>query len=447
MNNPQELGQQPIGRLLWKFSVPAITGMVVNALYNIVDSVFVGRGVGELALAAVTISFPLVIVLMGFGMLVGVGASAQISICLGRQDKLLAEKVLGNATALLLLLAVLLTAGMMLFLDPVLVLLGASPDLLPMAHEFTEWIVLGSVFMYIGFGLNSVIRAQGHPKTAMATMLISAGLNVLLNPLFIFGLQLGIRGSALATVLAQAVAAIWVLLFLRSDKSYLRLTCGNLRLERAIVRDIVAIGMSPFAMQIAASVVGVLLNHSLILHSGELAVAAMGVINRVAMLLLMPVFGISQGAQPLIGYNFGASNHQRVGETLYKAGLAATLICSVAFVVVQWFAEPILRLFNSNAQLIAIGSVGMRIYLCMLPIIGFQVICTTYFQAVGKAREAMFLSLSRQCVFLIPLVLLLPRWWGLNGIWAAGPTADLVASVLTGALLWRERRQLRQIAN
>lgn len=446
MEHPNALGEQPVGRLLWKFSVPAITGMVVNALYNIVDSVFVGRGVGELGLAAVTIAFPLVIVLMGFGMLVGVGASARISICLGQKDKAMAELILGNATGLLFLLAAGLTAALLVFLDPLLILLGATPELLPMAREFTRVLLLGSIFMYLSFGLNSVIRAQGHPKTAMATMLIAAGLNVVLNPIFIFGLHLGISGSALATVIAQAVAAFWVLLFLRSEKSFLKLHWKNLKPKRSIVAEIVSIGSSPFLMQIAASVVGVLFNHSLILYSGELGVAAMGIINRVAMLLVMPVFGISQGAQPIIGYNFGANNFQRVKETLYKAGVAATLICCAAFLIVQIFDESIIRLFNGNEELIAIGAFGMRIYLFMLPIIGFQVVCTTYFQAVGKARQAIFLSLSRQFVFLLPLVLLLPRFFGLTGIWLAGPAADLVSSLLTGALLWLEFRHLNRMS-
>ncbi|WP_346353223.1 MATE family efflux transporter [Azotosporobacter soli] len=446
MEHPNALGEESVGRLLWKFSVPAITGMVVNALYNIVDSVFVGRGVGELGLAAVTIAFPLVIVLMGFGMLVGVGASARISICLGQKDKAMAELILGNATGLLFLLAAGLTAALLVFLDPLLMLLGATPELLPMAREFTRVLLLGSIFMYLSFGLNSVIRAQGHPKTAMATMLIAAGLNVVLNPIFIFGLHLGISGSALATVIAQAVAAFWVLLFLRSEKSFLKLHWKNLKPKRSIVAEIVSIGSSPFLMQIAASVVGVLFNHSLILYSGELGVAAMGIINRVAMLLVMPVFGISQGAQPIIGYNFGANNFQRVKETLYKAGVAATLICCAAFLIVQIFDESIIRLFNGNEELIAIGAFGMRIYLFMLPIIGFQVVCTTYFQAVGKARQAIFLSLSRQFVFLLPLVLLLPRFFGLTGIWLAGPAADLVSSLLTGALLWLEFRHLNRMS-
>ncbi len=438
MENPKELGEQPVGRLLWKFSLPAITGMVVNALYNIVDSVFVGRGVGELGLAAVTVAFPLMMLLMGFGMMVGVGASTHISICLGRQDKALAERTLGNAFFLLLFLAVATTALLIGFLDPVLITLGASAEILPLARDFTRLILFGNAFMYIGFGLNSVIRAEGHPRMAMVTLLISAGLNTVLNPVFIFGLKLGISGSALATVIAQAVGAIWVLCFLRSKKSYLQLRFKNLQPEREIVREIIAVGMSPFLMQVAASVIAVFFNHSLIIYSGELAVAAMGVINRVAMLMLMPVLGISQGAQPIIGYNFGAADYGRIKETLYKAGVAATGICLAAFLIIQIFDREIIRLFNDNHELIALGSKGMRIYLCMLPIIGFQIVCSTYFQAVGKAKKAIFLSLSRQVLFLAPLVLILPRFLALDGIWLSGPLADLAASIITGVLIWAE---------
>lgn len=444
MHNPNALGEKSVGKLLWDFSLPAVTGMLVNALYNVVDSIFVGNGVGELGLAAVTIAFPIMLILMGFGMLVGIGATAQISISIGQKKKEQAEKILGNAFALALIIALSLAAVVLLFLDPILIALGAEPSILPYAREFTSIIVGGSVFTFVGFGLNNIIRAEGSPKTAMSTMLISAILNTVLNPLFIFGLKLGISGSALATVISQAVSALWVLAYFKGGRSYLKLRFSNMKLDMEIIRTIFAIGMSPFFMQVAASVVTVIYNYSLMSYGGEIAVAAMGIVNRVSMLMLMPIFGISQGVQPIIGYNYGARNYERVIEAIKKATFAATTFAVCGFLIIQLFDVQIIRLFNSNSDLIQVGASGMRVFLAMMPIIGFQVVCSTYFQAVGKARQSLLLSLSRQVIILIPLLVILPRIWGLSGIWMASPIADLTSSLLTVMFLLREIRDSLQ---
>ena len=442
MERSKSLGEEKISVLLWRFSLPAIVGMVVNALYNVVDSIFVGRGVGEIGLAAVTIAFPIMIILMGFGMLVGVGASAVVSLRLGENKQHEAEKILGNAFTLATILSVSLSAGMLLFLDPILIALGAEAEVLPYARDFTRIILLGSIFMYIGFGLNSVVRAEGNPQMAMKTILISSGLNIVLNPLFIFTFQLGISGSALATVVSQGVSAIWVLVYFMSTKSLLRLRIANLRLDKEIIISIFKIGLSPFLMQIAASVVTVLFNFSLLKYGGELAVASIGIITRIAMLMLMPIFGLSQGLQPIIGYNYGAKNYHRVIKALKIAIYSATIFSIVGFLIVQIFDTQIIMLFNDNPDLIEIGSHGMRIYLFMLPVIGFQIIGANYFQAVGKAGYAIILSMSRQIIILIPLVLLLPGILGLNGAWLASPIADLVAAILTGIFLMKEIKKL-----
>lgn len=442
MDRSKALGEEKISALLWKFSLPAITGMVANALYNVVDSIFVGHGVGEIGLAAVTIAFPIMIILMAFGLLVGVGASAVVSLRLGEHKQQEAEKILGNAFCLSMLLSVTLTIGMLVFLDPILIRLGAEENVLPYAREFTRIILYGSVFMYIGFGLNSVVRAEGNPKTAMATTLISSLLNILLNPLFIFVFHMGIGGSAWATVISQGVAAIWILVYFLSKKSLLALRFSNLALDKKIVISIFKIGMSPFLMQIAASVVTVLFNFSLLKYGGELAVASVGVINRIAMLMLMPIFGISQGLQPIIGYNYGAKNYERVIKALKLAIYAATLLSTLGFLAAQIFDTAIIRLFTDNPDLISMGSHGMRIQLSMLFIIGFQIIGATYFQAVGKAGYAIVLSLSRQVIILIPLVLFLPGVLGLNGAWLASPIADLLAAIITGVFLVKEIRKL-----
>lgn len=444
MDRSHSLGEEKISTLLWRFSLPAITGMVVNAFYNVIDSIFVGRGVGEIGLTAVTIAFPIMIVLMGFGMLVGVGAAAVVSLRMGEKQQQQAEKILGNAFTLSMILSAAFTGSVLLFLDPILMMLGAEPDVLPYAREFTRIIVLGSPFMYVGFGLNNIVRAEGNPQMAMSTTLISAGLNIVLNPLFIFTFHLGIGGSALATVISQGVSAIWVLVYFLRGKSVLRLRKKNFSLDKKIVRSIFEIGMSPFLMQIASSLTTVLFNYTLLRYSGELAVASIGIINRMGMLMLMPIFGISQGLQPIIGYNYGAGNYDRVMKALKIAIGAATLFSTVGFLLIQIFDKQIIMLFNDNPELILLGSEAMRINLCMLPVIGFQIIGANYFQAVGKAGYAIVLSMSRQLIILIPLILLLPRLLGLHGVWLASPIADFSAALLTGIFLFRELRKLSQ---
>lgn len=442
MDQSQALGQEKISKLLWEFSLPAIIGMVVNALYNVVDSIFVGNGVGDIGLTAVTIAFPIMIILMAIGMLIGIGASTLVSIRLGEQNRQEAEVILGNAFSLMVVAVLATTVAALVFLDELLVFLGAEPHVLPYAREFTRIILLGSIFMHIGFGFNNIIRAEGNPRTAMATMLIAAVLNFSLNPLFIFVFQLGIAGSALATVAAQAVAAAWVLRHLISDQGVLKLRRSNLRLDKNIVWDICKIGLSPFLMQIAASVVTVLYNFSLLSYGGDVAVAAIGVINRVSMLILMPIFGISQGVQPILGYNYGAKNYDRVIEVMKLGTYAATAVSVLGFAITQLFAPQIIRLFNDNPDLIAMGAGGLKIFLAMLPIIGFQVIGSTYFQAAGKAGYAIFLSMSRQVIILIPAILLLPTVLGLEGIWLAQPVSDFLSFLVTALYLWLELRKL-----
>lgn len=443
MDRSRALGEEKIPVLLWRFSIPAIVGMVVNALYNVVDSIFVGNWVGEIGLAAVTIAFPVMLVLMGLGMLIGVGASTLVSIRLGERKQPEAERILGNALSLALIVAVVFTGVSLLFLDPILRLLGAEEEILPYARDFTRIILAGSLFMHLGFGLNNIIRAEGNPKVAMATMLISAILNTILNPLFIMVFHLGIAGSALATVLSQAVSAIWVLSYFLGKKSTLKLRLAALALDQRIVTNIFKVGFSPFMMQIAASLVTLLLNFALLKQGGELAIAAAGIINRVGMLVLMPIFGINQGVQPIIGYNHGAGNFIRVRQALKIAIYAATSLCILGFVLIQALAPYIIRGFNQNPDLVVLGAHGLRIMCALVPVIGFQVVGSGYFLAVGRAGVAMLLSLSRQVILLIPLLLILPGILGLEGVWIATPAADLGAALLTVWLLYYELNHLK----
>lgn len=443
MDRSKQLGEENIGRLLWKFSIPAIVGMLVNALYNVVDRIFVGRGVGMLGISATTIAFPIAIIIMAFGMLVGIGAGATVSIKLGQKRKEEAEHILGNAFTLLIIVSLLVTVIGLIFQEPLLRLFGASEEVLPLAKEFITIVLLGALLQNIGFGLNNIIRSEGNPRIAMFTMLIGAILNIILNPLFIFVFHLGIRGSALATIVSQAVCSVWVLLYFMGKKSVLKLKLPNLKLNSHIVKQIFAIGMSPFLMQLAASVINITLNKSLESYGGDIAIAAMGIINSILMLILMPIFGVNQGSQPIIGYNYGAKNFDRVKKALKLAVLAATVMSTMGFISVQLFPRAIISIFSSNdVELINIGSMGIRIFLAMLPIIGFQIVSANYFQAVGKAKIATFLALSRQVIMLIPLILILPNFFKLNGVWIAGPTSDALSSILTGVFLLRELRHL-----
>ncbi|HWQ41222.1 MAG TPA: MATE family efflux transporter [Desulfosporosinus sp.] len=444
MNRSQELGEEKIGKLLLKFSIPAIIGMLVNGLYNIVDRIFVGRGVGSLALSGIAISFPITLAIMAFGMLIGIGATSVISIRLGQQRREEAEQIVGNAFVLLVGITLIISLLGYLFMDPLLVSFGASADVLPYAKDYIRIILIGAVFQSIGFGMNNFIRAEGNPKAAMYTMIIGAALNTILNPIFIFALHLGVAGSALATVISQLVTSVWVLYYFLGDKAMLKLRLKNLKLKWIFVRDILAIGISPFAMQLVGSLVTVFLNKSLANYGGDIPIAAMGVITSVAMLIFMIMFGIGQGAQPILGYNYGARNYDRVKQTLKLAVFAATGVMTLGFLMVELFPVALMSLFSKDPELIRVGANGMRLYLLMLPIIGFQVTVVGYFQATGKPRKSLFLSLSRQLVFLVPMLWILPRFFGLTGVWLAAPVSDLASAALTAIWLYNDFKQLGQ---
>jgi putative MATE family efflux protein len=443
MNHADKLGTEKIGSLLLKFSLPAIIGMIVNALYNVVDRAFVGQAGGSLAIASITVCFPIMLILMGFGMLIAMGANALISLRLGQQKKDEAEQILGNATTLLVGIPLLLSIIGLLYLKPLLTLFGASTDVLPQASDYMRIVLLGSVFQAIGFGMNNFIRGEGNPKIAMYTMLIGAVLNLILDPIFIFGFGWGIKGAAWATVISMVASATWVLSYYFGGKSHLKLRLKNLWLRYSVVMPIFALGSAPFVMQIAASAVQTILNRQLSIYGGDLAISAMGVVFSVAMLFLMPIFGINQGAQPIIGYNYGARQFDRVKKTYQLASIAATAITTAGFLIAFFFPSAIIALFNrGDTQLIEMGSRAMRTFLFMLPIVGFQIVSANYFQAIGKPRHAMLLSLSRQVLLLIPCLFILPGFWGLHGVFMSGPVSELGSSLLTGIFLLFEYRKL-----
>jgi len=445
LDRTQELGHTPVGKLLWKYFLPAIIGVLANTLYNIVDRIYIGRGVGALALSGLSVTFPIMIIAMAFGMLVGMGSASLVSIRLGQQNKPEAEKILGNAFTLLIVISFGITVLGLVFRDTILSLFGAGPDTLGYAKQYITIILWGNIFQGLGFGMNNMIRAEGHAKTAMYTMLIGAVANALLDPLFIFVFKMGVAGAAIATVISMAITSAWVLLHFTGNKSGLRLKTANLRLEKKIVLGIFSIGMAPFAMQLAGSVINALFNIQLIRYGGDLAVGAMGIINSVAMMVVFCVIAINMASQPIIGFNYGAKQYHRVKRTLKLALIAATGITVSGWLAVEIFPGAIISLFNtSDPGLLAIGVRGMRILLFMFPVVGFQVVGSNFFQAIGKARISMFLNLLRQVIVLIPMVLILPPLLKIDGVWLSGPLADLIAASITAVMILREVKKLNR---
>jgi putative MATE family efflux protein len=443
MDRSKQLGELKVSKLLIKFSVPAIIGMLVNALYNVVDRIYIGHGVGALGIGGTTIAFPVMLIMMAFSMLIGIGANSLVSIRLGENKKEEAEGIFGNALVLLIISSVALSVIGLIVLEPFLRLIGASEQILPYAKDYLEIILIGGVFQSIGMGMNNFIRSEGNPKIAMYTMLIGALINTVLDPIFIFLFHWGMRGAAFATILSQAVSALWVLAYFLRGKSLLKIQVKYLKLKPTYISNIIALGAAPFAMQLAASVLNFIMNTILGWYGGDIAISGMGIVNSITTLLIMPLFGINQGVQPIIGYNYGARKYNRVKEAYRLAVIYATVIVTIGWIATRIFPEQLIYLFNNeNQELISFGHVALNTFLIFLPIIGFQIVTSNYFQAVGKPKHSAFLGLSRQVLILIPALLILPRYFGLNGVLYAGPLSDLIASLVTGTFIFFEMRKL-----
>lgn len=446
MDRIQKLEKEKISKLLLNFSVPAVIGMMVMASYNVVDRIFVGRGVGSLAISGVAVTFPILLLFMAFGMLVGVGATAIISIRLGEKRLTEAEKTLGNAFTLAVIISTTIMIIGYIFLDPALSVLGVSSEVIPYARDYTKVLFAGTIFQSVAFTMNNIIRGEGNPKMAMFTMIIGGVVNVILNPIFIFVLHLGVKGSALATVISQVISALWVMSYFFGKKSHVKFHFKYLKLEKDIVFKIFSIGMSPFAMQLSASVTMIIFNKSLEFYGGDLAIAALGIGFAIINFILMPIFGINQGVQPIVGYNYGAKLFHRVKAALRLATIVATVICVIGFLAVILFSEEIITLFSKdNAQLISMGSHALKVYLFMLPVIGFQIVSVGYFQAVGKAKHAMILMLSRQIIFLIPMLIILPHFFKLDGVWLSESVTDGLSAVLSFIFMYFELKRLNRL--
>lgn len=443
MDNSKQLGEMKVLNLLIKFSIPAIVGMLVNALYNVVDRIFIGHGVGSQGIAGITIAFPVMLVMMAFSVLIGIGANSLVSIRLGQDRKEEAEGIFGNAITLLILSSLALSIIGLVFLDPLLRLLGASEQIMPYARDYLQIILIGGVFQSIGMGMNNFIRSEGNPKIAMYTMLIGALINTVLDPIFIFVFHWGMKGAAFATILAQLVSAIWVFMYFLQGKSLLKIRHKNLILKSSVVNGIVALGLAPFAMQIAASVQNLIMNTSLVSYGGDIAISGMGVVNSIITLMIMPLFGINQGVQPIIGYNYGAKKYDRVKEAYKLAVIFATVIVVIGWIVTRLFPEQLVYLFNSkDEELISFGTMAIKRFMMFLPVVGFQIISSNYFQAIGKPTHSALLGLSRQVLILIPALIILPKFFGIEGVLSAGPLADIVSTVITGIFIFIEMKRL-----
>lgn len=438
---PTALGTENIGKLLMQYAVPAIIAMTASSLYNMVDSIFIGHGVGTMAISGLALTFPLMNLAAAFGSLVGVGAATLISVKLGQKDYDTAQRVLGNVFVLNILLGVAFTVIVMAFLDPILYFFGGSDETVGYARDYMYIILLGNTITHLYLGLNAVLRSSGHPQKAMYATIATVIINTILDPVFIYGFGWGIRGAAIATIVAQIISLMWQLWIFSSKEELLHFHRGIFRLKRKIVFDSLAIGMSPFLMNMAACFIVILINQGLKKYGGDLAIGAFGIVNRLVFIIVMIVMGLNQGMQPIAGYNFGAKQYERVTKTLKLTIIYATGVTTFGFIIGMLFSDTVVGIFTSDAELIELSAKGLRIVVMFFPIIGFQMVTANFFQSIGMASKAIFLSLTRQMVVLLPCLLILPRFFGAAGVWYSMPIFDLLASLIAGTMLvWQFRK-------
>ena len=443
---PTALGTESIGKLLMQYAVPAIIAMTASSLYNMVDSIFIGHGVGTMALSALALTFPLMNLGAAFGALVGVGAATLISVKLGQKDYDTAQRVLGNVFVLNILLGMAFTVIVFPFLNPILYFFGGSDETVEYARQFMEIILLGNVVTHLYLGLNAVLRASGHPKQAMYATIATVAINTILAPIFIFMFDWGIRGAAIATVSAQVIALLWQLKQFNNANELLHFRWGIFRLKRKIVFDSLAIGMSPFLMNLAACLIVILINQGLKKYGGDLAIGAFGIVNRLVFIVVMIVMGLNQGMQPIAGYNFGAKLYDRVNKVLKLTIIYATCVTTFGFLVGMLAPNLVVGIFTSDAELTELSATGLRITVMFFPIIGFQMVTSNFFQSIGMAGKAIFLSLTRQMLILLPCLLILPHFFGVAGVWYSMPVSDLLASLIALVMLVYQFRKFKTAA-
>ena len=441
--NAMELGTQPVGKLLMQYAIPAIIAMTASSLYNIVDSIFIGQGVGPLAISGLAVTFPFMNLGAAFGAMVGVGASTLISVKLGQRDYSTAQVVLGNVVTLNTIIGVVYTIVCLMFLDPILYFFGASADTIVYARDFMEVILLGNIFTHMYLGLNAVLRASGHPRKAMYATINTVIINTILAPIFIYGFEWGIRGAAIATVIAQIVSLIWQFKILTDKNELLHLRRGIYHLQGKIVKNMIAIGLSPFCMNVASCFIVIFINQGLKEYDGDLAIGAYGIVNRLMFICVMIVMGITQGMQPIAGYNYGAQQYHRVNEVLKLAIWGATAVTTFTFLVGELVPELTVSIFTTDEGLISRAAEGFRIAVLVFPIVGFQMVTSNFFQSIGMANKAIFLSLTRQLLFLLPCLIILPTFMGASGIWWSMPASDMAASIVAAVLLYKQFQEFK----
>ena len=438
-----ELGTKPVGQLLVQYALPAIIAMTASSLYNMVDSIFIGQGVGALAISGLAVTFPFMNLSAAFGAAVGVGASSYISVKLGQKEYARAQRVFGNTVTLNVIIGILFSSISLLFLDPILFFFGASEQTLPYAREYMTVILCGNVITHLYFGMNAVLRAASKPRAAMFITMFTVVFNTLLDPLFIYTFDLGIAGAAYATVLAQFVAFLWQLRLFTDKREILHLKHGIYKPNGRIVRNILAIGMSPFSMNACACLIVIFINKNLLSYGGDLAVGAYGIANRIAFIFVMVTMGVNQGMQPIAGYNYGAQKYDRMMRVLMLAMIAATCITSAGFIVAEFCPRLCVSLFTTDLQLTEMAVSGLSIMMAAMPIVGYQMVITNFFQSIGMAKISILLSLSRQLLLLLPLLVVLPPQFGINGVWMSMPVSDTLSALLAYIVMSRYMRKFK----
>ena len=442
---PTELGTERIGKLLMQYAIPAIIAMTASSLYNMIDSIFIGHGVGTMAISGLAITFPFMNLAAAFGSLVGVGAATLVSVKLGQRDYDTAQRVLGNVVVLNVIIGILFTAIGLLFLDPILYFFGASEATIPYARDYMQVILIGNIVTHLYLGLNSVLRSAGYPRKAMYATVATVVINTILAPIFIFVFDWGIKGAAWATVIAQVVALLWLIRLFCDKRELLHFRKGIFRLKRQIVVNSLAIGLSPFLMNLASCCIVIVINLGLKKYGGDLAIGAFGIVNRLVFLVVMIVMGINQGMQPIAGYNYGARLYPRVTKVLKVTIFGATIVTTTGFLVAMFVPELAVALFTSDQELIDLSVKGLRITTIFFPIVGFQMVTSNFFQSIGMASKAIFLSLTRQMLFLLPCLLVLPNFWGAWGVWVSMPVSDLVASIVAAVMLFMQFKKFKRM--
>ncbi|HER24478.1 MAG TPA: MATE family efflux transporter [Candidatus Atribacteria bacterium] len=438
------LGEEKISKLLLNLSVPATVGMFVNALYNLVDTIFVGRGVGAIAIGGLTVAFPIQMVIMAFAMMIGIGAASAISRSLGEKNIERADYVAGNSFLCVIISSAIISTLGLIFTEPILRIFGSTETILPYAKDYITIILWGSIFFSFGMSSNNLIRAEGNAKVAMATMLIGAILNIILDPIFIFIFKLGVKGAALATIISQFISFLYILTYLYSGKSSLKIKLHHLKPKINIIKEIFAVGSAAFSRQISGSVVAIVVNNSLRVFGGDIALIIVGILHRVTMFVFMPLFGVIQGMQPIVGFNYGAKKLDRVKEAVKLSLITTIVIATFGWLIIEFFPFTVISMFTRDAEIVEKGSSIMRIVISMIPIIGIQIVGAALFQSLGKAVPSLILSLLRQVLLFIPLVIILPRVLslGLLGIWIAYPAADILSVTLTALFLRSELKKM-----